>query len=157
MSYFENVPRWIREIPSHLRTQEMCGEVYNVQKMCNEAVEIDPWQLYDVPYYLKTQKMCDDVAQRDSYSLQFFPGWFVTQEQLEMWHDEDDYCNDLVLIEWYKRYEKWKAQKASIKKELMPIAWHSSRWWDWCVSEDEKKETETFFFLPLDTLRIKMY
>ena len=117
--------------------------------MCNEAVEIDPWQLYDVPDYLKTQKICDDVAQRDSYSLQFFPGWFVTQEQLEMWHDEDDYCNDLVLIEWYKRYEKRKAQKASIKKELMPIAWHPSRWWDWCVSEDEKKETETFFFYHL--------
>ena len=74
-----------------------------------------------------------------------------------MWHDEDDYCNDLVLIEWYKKYEKRKAQKASIKKELMPIAWHPSKWWDWCVSEDEKKETETGFFLPLDTLRIKMY
>ena len=24
----------------------------------------------------------------------------------------------------------------------MPIAWHPSRWWDWRVSEDEKKETE---------------
>ena len=20
----------------------------------------------------------------------------------------------------------------------MPIAWHPSRWWDWCVTEDEK-------------------
>ena len=25
------------------------------------------------------------------------------------------------------------------KKELMPIAWHPSRWWVWCVPEDEKK------------------
>ena len=66
-----------------------------------------------------------------------------------MWHDEDDYCNDLVLIEWYKKYEKRKAQKASIKKELMLIAWHPSKWWDWCVSEDEKKETETGFFYHL--------
>ena len=32
-----------------------------------------------------------------------------------------------------------KAQKASMKKELMPIAWHPSRWWNWCMSEDEKK------------------
>ena len=22
----------------------------------------------------------------------------------------------------------------------MPIVWHPVRWWDWCVSEDEKKE-----------------
>ena len=37
---------------------------------------------------------------------------------------------------------KCKAQKAQIKKELIPIAWYPSRHWDWCMSEDEKKETE---------------
>ena len=21
----------------------------------------------------------------------------------------------------------------------MPVPWHSRRWWDWCMSEDEKK------------------
>ena len=35
-----------------------------------------------------------------------------------------------------------KAQKGSIKKELLPVVWHPSRWWNWCDSEDEKKETE---------------
>ena len=29
----------------------------------------------------------------------------------------------------------------------MPIAWHPSRWWDWCVPKGEKKETENYFFL----------
>ena len=24
----------------------------------------------------------------------------------------------------------------------MPIAWHPSRYWDWCVPEDEKEATE---------------
>ena len=38
--------------------------------------------------------------------------------------------------------KKRRAQKAKIKEELMPIAWHPPRWWDWCVPEDEKKETE---------------
>ena len=33
-------------------------------------------------------------------------------------------------------------KNAKIKEELMPIAWHPLRWWDWCVPEDEKKETE---------------
>ena len=52
---------------------------------------------------------------------------------------------DDKLIEWYEGYQKRKAQKAQIKKELMPIAWHPSRWWDWCVPEDEKKETVTMW------------
>ena len=71
---------------------------FKKQKMCNEAVEVDPWQLYDIPDYLKTQKMCDDVVQRDPYSLQFVPGWFMTQEQLEIWHDDDEYCTDDEII-----------------------------------------------------------
>ena len=31
----------------------------------------------------------------------------------------------------------------------MPIAWHPSRWWDWCVPEDEKKQAEKFFFFTI--------
>ena len=27
-----------------------------------------------------------------------------------------------------------------LKNELAPNAWHPSRWWDWCMPEDEKKE-----------------
>ena len=31
----------------------------------------------------------------------------------------------------------------------MPLAWHPTRWWDWCMSQDEKmkkkKEIEPFF------------
>ena len=30
-------------------------------------------------------------------------------------------------------------------KELLLVAWHPTRWWNWCVSEDEKKGIETFF------------
>ena len=63
-------------------------------------------------------------------------------QQIKIWHDNDDYCNDDELIEWYDGYKVRKAQKASIKEELLPIAWHPSRYWDWCVPEDENKETE---------------
>ena len=42
-------------------------------------------------------------------------------------------------------YQKRKAQKGPLKEELLPIAWHPSRYWDWCISEDETKETEKFF------------
>ena len=32
-----------------------------------------------------------------------------------------------------------------ISEELMSIAWHSNRWRNFCVSEDEKKEMEITF------------
>ena len=58
-----------------------------------------------------------------------------------MWDDNDDWY-DNKLIERYNGYKKRKAQKAKIKEELLPIAWHSSKYWDWCMSEDEKQERE---------------
>ena len=54
----------------------------------------------------------------------------------------EDFDDSYYLIRWRNEYKKRKAQKAQIKKELLPIAWHPSSWWDWCVSEDKKKETE---------------
>ena len=29
-----------------------------------------------------------------------------------------------------------------VKEELIPLAWHPSRWSEWCMQEDEKKEAE---------------
>ena len=26
----------------------------------------------------------------------------------------------------------------------MPVAWHPTRWWEWCMSENEKEEIEPF-------------
>ena len=113
--------------------------------MCEIAVEVYPSQLFDIADYLKMQKMCDDVVRRDPYSLQFVPDWFATEEQIDVWYYDDEYCNDDEFIEWYKGYKKRKAQKAKIKEEFLPIAWHPSRYWDWCMSDDEEKETEKIF------------
>ena len=49
------------------------------------------------------------------------------------------------ITEWYSGYQKHKAQIASIKEELLPIDWHPSRSWDWCVPEDEKNKQKIFF------------
>ena len=112
---------------------------FKTQKICIKAIEVDPQQLNIIPNYFKIQKMCDKTVKDDPFSLQFVSDWFVTQQQLKIWHDDDDYCSDDKIIEWYKRYKKRKAQKASIKKELMPIAWHPDHVIDWCMSEDEKR------------------
>ena len=43
--------------------------------------------------------------------------------------DDDDYWDEKdKYFERYDGYKKRKAQKAQIKKELMLIAWHQSRW-----------------------------
>ena len=55
-----------------------------------------------------------------------------------MWRDKDDYCNDDELSNWYEGHQKRKSQKAKIKKELLPVAWHYNRVLEWCMSEDEK-------------------
>ena len=75
----------------------------------------------------------------DSLLLRYVPDWFVTQQLIELWND---YCDNDKLVKWRNGYGKRKAQKAKIKKELLPIAWHSDRVVDWCMSEDEKKEIE---------------
>ena len=31
----------------------------------------------------------------------------------------------------------------------MPVAWHPDRWWDWCMSEDEKKQRDPVFVVPV--------
>ena len=74
----------------------------------------------------------------DLLPLIYVPDWFVTQQQIELW---DEYCNS-EIIKWHNGYQKRKAQKAKTEEELMSIAWHPSRWWDWYLDEDEKKETE---------------
>ena len=105
-----------------------------------------------VPDHFKTQGICDKAERDDSSSLQFVPDWFVTREGvIYMWHD--DYYDDGgqwndddedKFFDWFDGYKKGKAQKAKIKKELMPITWYTSRYWDWCMSEDKKKRWKNY-------------
>ena len=56
--------------------------------------------------------MCDKAVKDDSSTLQFIPDWFVTQQQIDKWYD-DDYCyHDDEIIEWYKGCKKCKVQKS---------------------------------------------
>ena len=106
---------------------------YKAQWMCERAIEKDSCNLN-----FKTKKMCEGVVKKYPCALQFVLYWFVTREWLLMWYDDDED----KFFGWYDGYQKRRSQKAQIKKELIPIAWHPSRYWDWCMSEDEKKETE---------------
>ena len=40
----------------------------------------------------------------------------------------------------------------------MRIAWHSSRWWGWCLDEDKKRDRKIvgmniWFFVPSDRIQ----
>ena len=83
--------------------------------------------------------MCDDAVKNDPSSLQFVSDWFVTKQQIDAWFDDGYWYDDDEMIEWYDSYKKRKAQKAKVKEELLPIAWHPDRVMDWCMSEDEKR------------------
>ena len=121
---------------------------YKTEGMSNPAVRRKPYTLMYVPDDFKMQEMCDKAVKDDSSFLQFVPDWFVTQEQIKIRHDNGDHWDDDgghwddKFFEQYDGYKKRKAQKAQIKKELMAISLHPSRWWDWRMSEEKKKETE---------------
>ena len=150
---------WLGDFPDHLKTQGMYEKVvedesetleyvpnyFKTQKICERVVENEPYNLKFVLDHFKTQEICDKAVRDDSSSLQYVPDWFVTREEVSMWYDDSEYCDDEDednFFKWYDSYKKRKTQKASIIEELMPVAWHPSRYWDWCISEDEKKETE---------------
>ena len=38
--------------------------------------------------------MCIKAVETGLELLEFVPDWFVTQQQLKVWHDDNDYSND---------------------------------------------------------------
>ena len=135
-------PATLKFVPENLQTQEMCKRV----------VEESPRLLKYVPDRFKTKEIYDKVVSYDPSSLQYVLDYFVVQQQLKIWHDDDYYCNDNELTKCYNGYRKCKAQETSIKEELMPIAWHPSRWWDWCIPGDEKKRARKIVGISMDLL-----
>ena len=102
-------------VPDQYKTQQICNELMctrpaffdlvpdclKTQEMRIKGVEVDPWKLYDVPDHFKTQKMCSPAVSKDPYSLQYVPDWFVRQEQVKIWHDDNNYWDDDEIVEWY--------------------------------------------------------
>ena len=93
-------------------------------------------------------------------ALRFYPDWLVTDKMIRKLH-EDFFANDDIhfnldnvdfyknnpktivhirLLVWRNKFEERKAFKKDISKELMSVAWRSTRLWGWCMLEDEKRE-----------------
>ena len=70
MSYYENVPRWIREVLRCLKTQEMC----------EEAVWMEPRSLAFLPGRLKIEGLCITSFRKNAYALDCIPDNLKTQK-----------------------------------------------------------------------------
>ena len=88
-------------VPDRLKTQEMC----------DKAIEIDPFILWHAPNNLKTQEICIRAAGAGLGLLEYVTDWFVTQQQIKIWRDDDKYCDDDEFIKWCKDYKKRRTQK----------------------------------------------
>ena len=45
------------------------------------------------------------------------------------------------------KFEKRKALEKELNEELMLIVWHARKWWNLCMSEDEKKKRNKPIFI----------
>ena len=145
----ENNPYWCFEyVPDKFKTQEMClkavnewsyyliyvSDKFKTQEMCLKAVDQCPGCLGYVPDQFKTQEMCNRAVEADPRCLlKYVPDWFVTSGMMKYGDDDDD-------DPYVKAYKERKALKKQTWDELMPVAWHPSRAYEWCFDEDQKQD-----------------
>ena len=65
--------------------------------------------------------------------------------------DDPETIIHVRLLAWHNKFEKCKAFKKDLSKELVPGVWHPTTWWDWCMSEDEKKIWTHFLLIKLES------
>ena len=141
----EKNPLCLEFVPNQFKTQEMCERAVDqwpwrllkyvpvhlmTEDMCSKAVGQCPQCLKYVPVHLMTQEMCSKAMENDPKCLEFVPDWFITHAMMLKYDNEP--C--------VKAYKERKALKKQIWDELIPVAWHPSRAWDWCFDEDQKQD-----------------
>ena len=153
----DEFPYNFRHVPDHFKTQAMCDkavdkkpyylkyvpDMFISKEMCAKAFSVNPYNFEYMPDRFKNQEMCSD---KYNYSREVddIPDWFITQEMIE---NSDGCCasRNNELHDWLNGYKERKAQKAQIKDELTPSAWHPDRVIDWCFDEEEKKDLKRFW------------
>ena len=117
----------IKFVEKEAKTLEYVPDHFKAQEICIKAVEKEAESLEYVSDHFKTGEMCKRVIEAELYTPVICPDWFVTQEQIKSWYDDD---LDDKTPEWQNDYQKCKAQKAQIKKELISTTRHPSRLWN---------------------------
>ena len=53
--------------------------------------------------------------------------------------DDPETVIHIRLVAWHIKFEKHKALKKELNEKLMLVASCPRRWWNFCMSEDEKR------------------
>ena len=146
-----------------------CPDKYKTRKLCDKAVDDCLAALKLVPDWFVTSEIIKNLftdlyADENTLCLNESSGDAefncngmgilnidLNNIDLDNNFDEDDPDTIIAirLLAWYIKFEKLKELKKELSEELMLVAWHPSRWWDWCMSEDEKKEIDLMFIEEL--------
>ena len=150
-----------------------CPDKYITQKMCDEAVDDFLPTLNFVPNCFVTSKMIKKLftALYADESILYFDEDFgnvvfncnemgilnidfncINLDDSNFEEDDPDTIIHIRHLSWHIKFEKRKALKKELSEELMPVEWHPNRWWNWCMSEDGKKEIDTMFIEELSSV-----
>ena len=156
----DEFPGCFRSVPDKFKTQKMCEKAFDeypeldgredmslyfipnkfkTQEICEKAVDKYPQDFQYVPYHHISPEMCDKAVDKNPQILVYVPDCFITQEMIENGGHSCCKTSNGVFHAWFNAYKERKAQKAQIKAELLPIAWHPDWVVDWCFDEDEKE------------------
>jgi len=158
----EKLLRWFVEMPDQFKTREICEYVVNkdaemfqyvpdrlvTTPMCKDAVFDDLRNLRFVPDHIipdvcgsvmqdikdfeeEVEKVADLIMQAAERGMQAI-------ERLDIYWEKEIEDTENVF-EWARKCQH-KNKFNGIHAELLPVAWHPDRHWDWCMSEDEKSE-----------------
>ena len=72
-------PSFLQLVPDH----------FKIKEMCNKAAQDCPWMFGDIPDHLKTREVCNEAVGWHLFLLDHISDWFITQQQIEIWHDGD--------------------------------------------------------------------
>ena len=101
-------PWFLPFVPDKYKTQELCKTAVEKDSYCmlkfvpDHLKTQEMWDnLEFAPDKYKTQEMCEKAVEKDLHTLEFVPDWFVMQELIKLWHDDNNY-DDGMITEWYE-------------------------------------------------------
>ena len=125
----------------------------------SNAREFLPWDSYGMSWmndYYTTLELIIKNSYHNNYSEKLFCQAYNFFFVFFSSSQNNFFAQEIVLVFssikttflsdfWHIKFEKCKALKKELNEELMPIVWRPKRWWDFCTSEDEKKQIEPPF------------
>ena len=117
-----------------------------IVKLCKEwgATKFD-WAMRNAAEngHIEIVKLCKEYGATDfktAITMAAERGHIEIVKVLRGFYGFDVVHDDLL------QYHHKRQFYAKIDNELLPIAWHPDRFWDWCMPEDEKKEISKIFY-----------